>query len=295
VAATVSPHRFLKSSNANFAPEATPRHKPALEMDTEPPMFTDEEIASGKVLMAFMENSLRRVVRIGDMVVKLGPDLDLVEAESMKFISEKTSIPVPKVLNTYEKNGMKYIVMEYVKGKNLNNVWESMAPSVRETVIAELREYIRQMRQISPPEGVKIGSVTGGPAVDRRRLDAIYGGPFESEKDFNDWQLAQLNPNTQLANRDIYSSMHRTDHKIVFSHCDLAFHNVLVYDDHVSAIIDWEDAGWFPEHWEFCKTFKFFASTKELYLVTKQLFEKPYLPEYFMDMWFNREVKHGGF
>lgn len=41
------------------------------------------------------------------------------------------------------------------------------------------------------------------------------------------------------------------DHDIVFTHADLAPRNVLIGENgQVSAILDWEDAGWYPEYWE---------------------------------------------
>ena len=43
-------------------------------------------------------------------------------------------------------------------------------------------------------------------------------------------------------------------HDIVFTHGDLAPRNVLVLEDGtVSGLIDWEYAGWYPEHWEYVK------------------------------------------
>lgn len=75
-----------------------------------------------------------------------------------------------------------------------------------------------------------------------------------SEADFNKWQLEQLNPGTPLLNRHIYTSMHKTNHRIVYSHCGLAFHNIIIRDGRIVAIIDCEDLGWYPEHWDYCKT-----------------------------------------
>ena len=45
----------------------------------------------------------------------------------------------------------------------------------------------------------------------------------------------------------------RNDHRIVFTHGDLAPRNILVKGGEVVALIDWEESGWFPEHWEFIK------------------------------------------
>ena len=44
---------------------------------------------------------------------------------------------------------------------------------------------------------------------------------------------------------------------IYFSHGDLHLSNIIVSGSpgcrSIAAILDWEQAGWYPEHWEYCK------------------------------------------
>ena len=259
----------------------------------------------------------RKVVRLANsnVVAKIGPDIDMTEAESMKFVRERTSIPVPKVLQANEQEGLGYIIMEFVEGEMLRKAWPKLAQKDRNTIVSELSDYMSQLRGIKPPieeeetegeertkdgekrirSGVKIQSVGGRPVVDRRVMGAVKGGPFISEADFNTWQLQQLHPDIDPINRDIYTAMHRTDHKIFFSHGDFGFHNILVHDGHVTAVVDWESSGWFPEHWDYCKAAGFFTDNADLYDALKRIFEKQYFAEFLMDMWFTKEVKHGGF
>jgi Phosphotransferase enzyme family len=93
----------------------------------------------------------------------------------------------------------------------------------------------------------------------------------------------------------MYTDLHKNDHQILFSHGYLAFHNIIVRDEHVSAIIDWEYAGWYPEYWDYYKTRSFLGGTDSDYRVCKRLYEKPYHPEYFLYIWFGMEILHGGF
>jgi aminoglycoside phosphotransferase (APT) family kinase protein len=44
-------------------------------------------------------------------------------------------------------------------------------------------------------------------------------------------------------------------HGIVFTHADFRPANIIINNSHVVGIIDWELAGWYPEHWEFVKAF----------------------------------------
>ena len=42
-------------------------------------------------------------------------------------------------------------------------------------------------------------------------------------------------------------------HRIMFAHGDLRPANTMVKDGNVTAIIDWEVSGWYPEYWDFAK------------------------------------------
>ena len=46
------------------------------------------------------------------------------------------------------------------------------------------------------------------------------------------------------------------DHEIAFTHADFAPRNILVEDGRVTAILDWEYAGWYPAYWEYCQSFR---------------------------------------
>ncbi|KAI9759922.1 MAG: hypothetical protein M1840_003065 [Geoglossum simile] len=115
--------------------------------------------------------------------------------------------------------------MEFVRGETLQTVWPSLADREKDVIVSELRGYISEMRKIQIPGGTQIGSVTGGPAVDRRQLGSISAGPFESEAEFNRWQLAQLLPNTTEEFCDLLAGTHKEHHKNVFTHGDLGWHN----------------------------------------------------------------------
>ena len=45
------------------------------------------------------------------------------------------------------------------------------------------------------------------------------------------------------------------EHEIVFTQGDLRPDNIMVKKGRVTAIIDWEMAGWYPDYWEFAKAF----------------------------------------
>jgi tRNA A-37 threonylcarbamoyl transferase component Bud32 len=255
--------------------------------------FSDDFLAACPSLRS-MPNTSSSVVKVGaDIVVKYG-DVEFIEAANMNFIRENTSIPVPKVLHTYERTGKRYIVMEFVDGVLLEDVWRKCPDQEWGVIVSELKGYLGEMRAIEPPENCMIGSVLGGPAVDRRQLGAVRAGPFKTETEFNDWQLFCLIPNLPLSRMEMYEGIFNSlQHKLVFSHGDLAYYNIMVKDGHIAAIIDWEFAGWYPEHWDYCKTLHSLVGHETGYLFCKEIFEKQYHMEYLVDQWFTRDVRHG--
>ena len=85
------------------------------------------------------------------------------------------------------------------------------------------------------------------------RLSSGPVGPFPSEDVFDDFLI-------DVADRWIDKRLTvdtrrkmRNDNRIVFTHGDLAPRNILVKGGKVVALIDWEESGWMPEHWEFIK------------------------------------------
>jgi aminoglycoside phosphotransferase (APT) family kinase protein len=76
------------------------------------------------------------------------------------------------------------------------------------------------------------------------------------EEMFNQFLLSSLFKSTPEAIRQALSLHLRTDHRIVLTHGDLTPRNIIVQDCKIAGLIDWEDAGWYPEYWEYVKFFQ---------------------------------------
>lgn len=174
----------------------------------------------------------------------------------MRFVRSKTSIPVPKVIDAFiqEESKHVYIVMEYIDGRPLNEVWDTYSNMQKEHVVSQLKRSMKELRQI---KGTVIGSVDGTYCADQffDGEDKASYGPFKSESAFNDGLVRALeargkNTWTELVVRFIRAI---PKHSIVFTHNDLAPRNILVRDGNVVAILDWEFSGFYPEYWEYVK------------------------------------------
>lgn len=209
-----------------------------------------------------------RIERIDeDTIVKYGPHIRLAEAEAMHLVSQKTTIPCPKVEAAYILEGTGYIVMSYEEGRPFNEYWDDASDAKREKLIAQLKDYVSQMREI---KGSFIGGVDHSPcrdgvfAWDHQERTQEYG-PYENQDALNEGLVQALEncAPPQTGPLDTQSSGYNRwwmieqlarsfrSKEIVFTHGDLHAGNMLVRDDGTVVILDWGLAGYFPDYWEF--------------------------------------------
>jgi hypothetical protein len=149
------------------------------------------------------------------------------EAAVLQFISENTTIPVPKFLDLWVEGGLVYLKTALVEtGVELESIDKSLLPTAVEQVTIQLESTILpQLRQLhrkfmgSPNPKLQV--------IPPRRLW--------------DWKEKRVWPSTV-----------KDTPKYVFCHTDLDRQNILVdpvtYE--IVSILDWETAGFFPQEWE---------------------------------------------
>ena len=174
----------------------------------------------------------------------------------MKFVRAKTSIPVPEVYDVYfdpNDSSKAFLLMEYIEGDVLRDVYDTMSSSQKEEIICQLKDYLDQLRAI---EGSFIGSVDGTHCIDPifQRDKRIYG-PYETESAFNEGIIDATKARSQDVFIEMVADMVRAlpKHRIVLTHSDIAPRNILVRDGKIVALLDWEMGGFYPEYWEYTK------------------------------------------
>ncbi|KAJ3739432.1 kinase-like domain-containing protein [Lentinula detonsa] len=166
----------------------------------------------------------------------------------MAFVRAHTSIPVPRLYEVLlDSCGRHYIVMEYIDACELTITWSSLSEDQQKGIISELGRYWNELRQI-PATGPAVCAVDGGTVKDHQGREF---GPFPSFQDFATlYGYFILRGKCDSSTEQILENFLAKEHRIVFTHCDLAPRNILVKDGRIASIIDWECAGWFPEYWE---------------------------------------------
>lgn len=104
------------------------------------------------------------------------------------------------------------------------------------------------------------------------------GGPFPDEEAFNTFIL-DFPPTTPKAISAGLATRLRCDHGVVFTHGDLSQHNILVQDNTIVGLIDWEFAGWFPEYWEYIKFFERPTPHRDWFDYADIIFSQSYVDE----------------
>lgn len=166
------------------------------------------------------------------------------EVLALRFVEANTTIPVPKVIS-YDWDR---ITMEYIKGQTLQQAWPTLTPSQRSDVLAQLSDYIAQMRSL---RGTYLGRLDSEGVVVPSTITRS-GGPFQTMSEFHDWLT---NPLKRSHGKSVYwhqiTIQLGADYPIVFTHGDIAARNIMIWDGRIIAILDWELAGWYPEYWDY--------------------------------------------
>lgn len=195
-------------------------------------------------------------------------------------------IPVPEVYSHWiESDGRGFIVMAPLPGKLLHTEWKAMELDARESVVRDYRTIISHFRSLRPPPGTRVGAIDGGPAIDHRCSDMAFGGPYDTETDFNDFLLAQLDPLTADIQRETIAACLKANHELRFTHADLGPHNILVENGRITGVIDLEYAGWYPEYWEYVKMGHFGTAGNDLLWYARRFWGE--------GIFYDAYVKHG--
>ncbi|PPJ51969.1 hypothetical protein CBER1_10085 [Cercospora berteroae] len=203
------------------------------------------------------------------LAVKSGPSdvLNFEEAQAMMAIRRAYShgeVPVPEVFGWKTHETRRFIYMSLIEGKTLREAWDDLSTADKKEICAQLSKVVSLLRSIEqdPAERQYIGSVSGGVVQDRFFRVDYEKGPFYDIKSFNDWLLVAATrqtpgPNGEIDTNEFYRSLLPDIGEIYFTHGDISLGNVIISNAsgtwQIVGLIDWEQAGWYPDFWEYYK------------------------------------------
>ncbi|KAF2873990.1 phosphotransferase family protein [Massariosphaeria phaeospora] len=218
--------------------------------------------------LAKLQKTTLYPVRFEDLglVVKFGSHISVLEAISLWAVRRvfRDRVPVPEVYawRVVERKGRTpevFIYMQLVQGPTLQQRWASLDGAEKLSISSELRDMVDCFRGLRDGEAEQvIGSLCHGPAPDRCLEDLPQLKPFPARSVFHDWLswLWRRHVPDPQSIEDWWRDLLPDNGPIVFTHGDLRPANIIVTATtpaKVVAILDWEQAGWYPDYWEYCK------------------------------------------
>lgn len=201
------------------------------------------------------------VERRGTLAIKSGPAVTLAEGKAQQ-LAESLGLPVPHIHCIEPLEDGYSITMDYVPGERLDKVWETMSLDEKHSLCAQLKTVLTTMHACTDNPTGTIGSCDGTMVQDLRRYSTYTSEALPDEAAFNAFLLDLIKATPQPLAAELGRRL-STDHQIVFTHADLAQHNIIMQDKKLAAIIDWQFSGWYPEWWEYIKFFERFAVGKD--------------------------------
>lgn len=201
-----------------------------------------------------------------NLAVKIGhcSYMRLEEAQTMRAVRQvfaNNEVPVPEVFGWRKYGDLNFIYMSLIPGQTLREAWPTLFEADKTLICSDLSRIVRELRRVSQGTSGKrfIGSINGGVVQDRFFKLDYEEGPFQTIKSFNDWFLAAAThqrPGPGGVTGPYREFLPDTGY-IYFTHGDLTLGNIIISDGpgprRIAGIIDWEQAGWYPEYWEYCK------------------------------------------
>ena len=210
------------------------------------------------------------------------------EVRALQFVYERLSIRTPRVLRhapfpgpdakfkawEWEK-GCWYLLMDECPGVPLDTVIADMSPAELDHIADQLAAVLKEMRACT---STTLGSVSGGP-YDNRYMPFPWQPPhaFSSVAEFLEFYRGMFLDFCGAAFVEKLFSCFPdgSDVPVHLTHGDLLPKNILVDGSTITAIIDWETAGFYPEFWEYCRMHDPGFQTPEWDHVLARLFPGP--------------------
>lgn len=175
------------------------------------------------------------------------------QARAMDLVERYTQVPAPRTIDWVCASKRSFLLMTRTPGVPLGNVLYRMSDAEIVQLVEDLRRCLWQIRGIPNPYSPQstICSAHGQGCFDYRINNSTRqdNAKFRSEVEFNDYLLSDVPENEHAKAEPVLSIPHR----VCFTHGDLNARNILIDRGRLSGIVDWENAGWLPEYWEYTK------------------------------------------
>ncbi|KAI6098596.1 kinase-like domain-containing protein, partial [Pisolithus croceorrhizus] len=188
--------------------------------------------------------------------------IDAPEANVLQLVFTKTTIPVPRVRRVVKGEWDFVIVMDYIEGQTLAQVWPTFSVWRKLSVGFTLRRYVRQLRRLKASPTTPPGPLSAqGPQICE---SPVFGqvqscrGPFSSYAELSTFfnERCKMALDAKGVPEDHPSRKKKFDDSepLVLTHQDINLRNIILGDDGRLWIVDWGWSGYYPCWFEFVAT-----------------------------------------
>ncbi|KAG6871239.1 hypothetical protein C0995_006961, partial [Termitomyces sp. Mi166 len=185
--------------------------------------------------------------------------VDSTEANALNLLFAETTILVPRVCRVVKHQDYFWIVMDYIPGSTLAQVWPTLSTWQKIIIAFTLRGYIHQLRRLKASATMPPGPLSRqGPQICESPIFGDvrpYRGPFASytelSKFFNDRYAMAADIDNMPEDHPSRSEAFDNSQPLILTHRDLNLRNLILSKEGRLWIIDWAWAGYYPPYLEY--------------------------------------------
>lgn len=240
------------------------------------PLPTKDEI---RACTNILFERVYKVVAINDeIVVKFGCGVQAYEGQVLIFLERHVpTIPAPRLYAMYKDTETfeTFLVMQRIPGQQLDAIWPSLAEDEKDDITEKLRHIFDNIRQVPCPKPDFYGGLDGGwlhHYLFHNRKGGSPGclGPYTGEANFVAGMVGNYRAHLEQNKRPDYKVRYYEEympsllkgHRPTLTHGDVQQKNIMVAENRSArnaqggrsfdvVLVDWAEAGWYPQYWEF--------------------------------------------
>ncbi|KAG5732289.1 hypothetical protein E4T56_gene11349 [Termitomyces sp. T112] len=188
-------------------------------------------------------------------------DLDeAAEANALNLVFAKSTIPVPRVRRVVKTSESFLIIMDYIPGRSLAEVWPTLSIWQKIGMAWTLRHYIHQLRHLEAPSTTPPGPISvNGPRICQSPLFGQVRptrGSFASYAAdlsyfFNKCHKKASDRKNIPLDDPLRADKFDDSEALVLTHHDLNLRNMILGEDGRLWIVDWGWSGYYPRWFEY--------------------------------------------
>lgn len=102
------------------------------------------------------------------------------ELEAHRYVAANTTIPIPRPQGVHKHRGQLALEMEFLPGcRTLQRCWKGFTEVEKQALVDEISGYIKQLRDLEPPNPTRVSSTNGNPCRQIRVGSVKRFAPFD--------------------------------------------------------------------------------------------------------------------